>query len=142
MHYCRQPKHMKLKLAVVLLMVAALTLGFFVGRFHAGSYVQHRDAEHEVTEAVELAVPGTETSAALQATLGVRAIEFIDSGDTQQAVQLLSGPIALYYTLYAPGRNDERSAKLRGLIEELARTNHVVAARISEASNMSLLKKP
>jgi hypothetical protein len=133
---------MKLKLAVVLLMVAAIALGFFVGRFHAGSYAQHRDAEHEVTEAIDLAVQGTETSAALQATLGVRAIEFIDSGDTQQAVQLLSGPIARYYTLYPLGRNDERSEKLRGLIEELARTNQVVAARITEISNMSSLKKP
>jgi hypothetical protein len=33
----RQRKQMKLKLAVVLLMVTATALGFFVGRFHAGS---------------------------------------------------------------------------------------------------------
>jgi hypothetical protein len=88
-------------------------------------------------------VEGTEISEALQATVGARAIELIGAGDTQQAVQLLSGPIARYYALYsAAGRNDERSTKLRALIEQLARTNQVVAARITELSNTSLLKKP
>ena len=133
---------MKLKLAVVLLMVAGIALGFFVGRFYGGSYVHNRGAEREAAEAVELAVQQADSSTALQAALGVRAIEFIGSGETQQAVQLLSGPIARYYTSYSAGRDDERSAKLRAAIEELARTNSVVAARITELSNLSSLKTP
>ncbi len=118
--------------------IVSLLLGLAIGCYIGFRYCER----HTTNEAVDLMVQGTETSAALQATIGVRAIELIDSGDTQQAVQLLSGPIAHYYTLYAPGRSDERSAKLRGLIEELARTNQVVGARITEISNMSLLKKP
>jgi hypothetical protein len=119
--------------------IVSLLLGLAIG-----CYIGHRDYDrHTTNEAVDLMVQGTETSEALQATIGARAIEFIGAGDTQEAVQLLSGPIARYYTLYsATGRNDERSTKLRDLIEQLARTNQVVAARITEISNMSLLKKP
>ena len=76
------------------------------------------------------------------AARAVRAVQFIELGDTQRAVQLLSGPIAHYYSLYGDDhRNDQRS-KVRALIEQIARTNQVVAARIAEASTNTQFKTP
>lgn len=117
---------------------ASLLLGLVMGW-----YIEHRRAAHEKTEIVQQMVEGLESSDGEHAARAVRAIQFIDSGDKQQAVQLLSTPVAHYYALYADaGRNDERSAKLRALIEQLARTNQVVAARIAESSTNYRVKKP
>jgi hypothetical protein len=87
-------------------------------------------------------VEGIESSDCEHAARAARAIELIGSGDVQQAVKLLSHPVANYYTLYREeSMHNERSAKLRGVIEELARTNQVVAAQIIEISNYQL-KRP
>jgi hypothetical protein len=116
----------------------SLLLGLVIGW-----YFEHRHSEREKTEIVQQMVQGTETSAALGATIAARAIQLIESGEAQQAVQLLSSPVAHYYSLYADTvRTDERSTKLRALIEQLARTNQVVAARIAEASNAARIKTP
>jgi hypothetical protein len=73
-----------------------------------------------------------ESSDALAAATSIRAIGLIESDDTQKAVQLLSRPIAHYYYIYADtGTNDERSTKLRGLIEQLISTNKIVADAIT-----------
>jgi hypothetical protein len=117
--------------------VAALLVGLGIGW-----YIGHRDYDrHTTNEAVALAVQGAESSDALTAALWARAIQFIESGQTQQAVQLLSGPVAHYYALYGDTvSNDERSMKLRALIQELASSNQVVSARIAEASNAAKIK--
>lgn len=104
----------------------------------SGWYFKHRRAEHQKSEIVEQMSQGAEASRLAEAVRDARAIELIASGDTQQAVQLLSGPIARYYTLYpAAGRDDERSTKSRALIERLARTNQIVATRLSEMQEPS-----
>ena len=85
-------------------------------------------------------VDGSESSDGEHAARAIRAIQLIQSGETQQAVQLLSGPIANYYSEYgASGVNDRRS-KLRSLVEELAKTNQLVAARLAEASSNSQVR--
>ena len=127
---------MKLKLAVVLLMLAAVALGFFIGRFQADSYVQHRHAEHEMTEtemreAVEQAMQTERSSSGVQAARDVRAIELIESGETQRAVQMLCQPIAEYYYSYAIDAGTDRERKLRAMIEQLVSTNKIVAAEIT-----------
>jgi hypothetical protein len=65
------------------------------------------------------------------AALATETIGYIDSGETQRAIEHLSVPIAHYYTEFAyhPSTNDDL-IKLRDSIEQLARTNAVVAARI------------
>jgi len=67
------------------------------------------------------------------ASLSANAIQCIDSGKTQEAVQWLSFPIANYYRDYGSlaGTNTQR-IKLVARIEQLARTNQTVAALIKK----------
>ena len=99
-----------------------------------GWYVEHRHSEHEKTEIVQQLVEGIESSDGEKAGRAVLAIQAIDSGDKQRAVQLLSHPVARYYSFYSDVGANERRKKLIVMIEELARTNQVVAARIAEFS--------
>jgi hypothetical protein len=116
----------------------SLLLGLVIGW-----YIEHRRAEHEKTKIVSQMVQDTEDFERERAARAARAIQLIDSGDKQQAVQLLSTPIAYYYSLHADaGRKDDRSTKVLALIEQLARTNQVVAARIAESSNAARIKTP
>ena len=116
----------------------SLLLGLVIGW-----YIEHCHAERDKTEIVKVMVQGTESSVALGATTAASVIQLIESGEVQQAVQLLSSPVAHYYPLYADTvRTDERSTKLRALIEQLAKTNQVVAARIAEVSNAARIKTP
>ena len=122
---------MKVLIAVSLSMLLGLAIGWHFGRRHF---------EHEKTQIADQMVQGYESSDRERAIRAVRAIESIQSGDTQQAMQFLSTPIAHYYTLYTePGNNQERRSETRALIEQLARTNQVVAARIAEfAGNLKI----
>ena len=79
-------------------------------------------------------VAGIESSDGEKAARAVRAIEAIDSGDSQGAVQLLSHPIANYYLLYSGVGTNDRRKRVITMIEQLARTNQIVAARIAEFS--------
>jgi hypothetical protein len=131
---------MKLKIAVVLLMIAAMSIGFFIGRFYAGSFLQRGHAapgltEAEIAEAVEQAEQARESSTGVEAARDVRAIEFIESGETKRAVQLLSHPIAEHYHSYAVNADTERRRKLRAAIEELASTNKIVADELSNQAH-------
>jgi hypothetical protein len=74
-----------------------------------------------------------EGSDALMASMGARTISLIDSGQGQQAVQMLSFPIASYYYVYASSEfTNEQRLKLRALIDGLASTNQIVAAQIAK----------
>jgi hypothetical protein len=77
---------------------------------------------------------GIESSEGEQAARAVRAIQAINSGDAKGAVQLLSHPIAYYYLLYSDLDTNDRRKRMITMIEQLARTNQVVAARIAEFS--------
>ena len=106
----------------------------------AGWYVEYRHGEREKTEIVQQMMEGTESSDGEHAARAARAIQLIDSGETQQAVQLLSGPVACYYSIYEAASTNDRRSKVRSLIEELARTNQVVASRLAEAATNSQIK--
>ena len=62
-----------------------------------------------------------------EAARDVRAIKLIESGETQNAVQMLSRPIPQYYYLYAIHAGTDRQRKMRAMIEELVSTNKIVA---------------
>jgi hypothetical protein len=118
--------------------VVLLLLGVAIGW-----YVEQRHAKHEMTQIVQQMVAGGESSDRVGALRAVRAIESIQSGDTSNAVQILSAPVADYYTLYTEaGSKQERRAETRAIIEHLARTNQVVAARIAEFVTNSQIKTP
>jgi hypothetical protein len=70
---------------------------------------------------------------AIAAIFAVNTIPLIESGQTQNAVRMLSFPIARYYSIYTTKfyTNDVR-LKLRAKIEQLASTNQIVAAQIKE----------
>jgi len=111
--------------------VVSLLLGMAIGW-----YAERRHFGHEKTQIVDQMVEGGESADREHAVRAVRAIESIQSGDTQKAVQILSTPVAHYYTLYTEaGSKEERRAETRALIEQLAKTNQIVAARISELSS-------
>jgi len=103
--------------------VASMLLGLIIGW-----YVGHAHTKPEATAVVEQMLETTESSDAAEAIRDVRAIGLIQSGESQRAVQLLCTPIANYYSFYGShtDKNEQRS-KLRFLIEDLIRTNKIVA---------------
>jgi hypothetical protein len=101
----------------------------------AGWYFEHRQAEHEMTDAVK----HIQIHNRQEAAIDLRAIELIQSGDTHRVVQLLSIPIASFYAWnmnlihndkVAVPWNNEVTKSLLTQIEQFARTNQVVAAQI------------
>ena len=109
--------------------VISLLLGLAIGW-----YVERCHSEHEKTEIVQQMVEGIESSDGEHAGRAVLAIQAIDSGDAQRAVQLLSHPVARYYSFYSNVSTNDRRNKIIAMIEQLARTNKVVSARIAEFS--------
>ena len=117
------------RMRTLLTSVISLFLGLGVGW-----YIGHRQAFYYVPEIAREAVAGIESSDGEEAARAVRAIQAIDSGDAQGAVQWLSHPIAHYYLLYSDLDRNDRRQRMIALIEQLARTNQIVAARIAEFS--------
>ena len=126
---------MKLKLAVALLMIAAMSIGFFIGRFHAGGAAEPSHTGPQLSDVVAQMVETMESSSGVEAARDVRAIEFIESGETKTAVQLLSRPIAEHYHSYAVNADTERRRKLRAAIEQLASTNKIVADELTNQAH-------
>lgn len=122
----------------VIVATVALVLGLGLGWY----FERHR-AEREKTEIVQQMVEGGESSDRLLAVMAARAIQMVESGQPKQAVEMLASPVAHYYAVYAgAGTREERRAETRALIEQLAKSNQVVAARIAELSANSEAKKP
>ena len=106
-----------------------------------GWYCEYHRAGREKTQIVQQLVEGSESSDREHAIRAARAIQLIESGQSQQAVQLLASPVAHYYTLYSgAGTSEERRSEARALIEQLAKTNQIVAAQIAEASTNSQMR--
>jgi hypothetical protein len=119
---------MKLFVASAASLILGLGLGWYFG---------HHRAEQERTGIVKQVVDGGESSDRERAIRAARAIQLIESGQPQQAVQILASPVAHYYTSYgSAGTKDERRAETRALIEQLAKSNQVVAAQIAELSTI------
>ena len=116
-------RSMKILLTSVISLFLGLGIGWYIG---------HRQAIYYVPEATREALAAIESSDGEKAARAVRAIQAIDSGDAQGAVQLLSSPIASYYSEYSKLRTDDRRERVIALIEQLARTSQIVAARIRE----------
>jgi hypothetical protein len=106
--------------------VVTLLLGLLAGR-----YFEHRHAEREMTDVINQMQQPIESSEQVHALRAVRAIQMIDSGESSNAVQLLSRPIADYYYFHAElTHNDERTKDVLAMIERLAITNALIAEAI------------
>ena len=115
----------------------ALLLGYMVGW-----HVEHRRAQQRETEIAQRVRQGMESFDAERAARAVRAIEAIESGEGRKALQLLRPPIADYYSLYAEHQRGAQGSNTLVMIEELARTNQLVAAWIAAASTNAQTKTP
>ena len=114
---------MKILVASVTSLFLGLMFGLCIGRVHA---------KREMTEAVQQMLQTVESSAGAEAGRDARAIGLIQGGETQQAVHLLCTPIAYYYDIYENDIvKDERRSRVRALIEELVRTNTIVAEEMT-----------
>jgi len=79
---------------------------------------------------------GREASERLDAVRGIRAIECIDAGNTQRAIEVWLRPIADFYSQYANlTHNDNLTKELLTKIEQFSKTNQVVAERIRASTN-------
>jgi hypothetical protein len=112
--------------------VISLLVGLAMGGYLGYSYYER----HITNLAVQELADGKESSDRLEAAKGVRAIELIQTGNTQQAIEMFSIPIADFYSSYVDlTHNDKRTKELLAQIEGCARTNQVVAAQIKMQMN-------
>ena len=96
-----------------------------------GWHLEHRHSRHEGDEAAAQFMQATKSSDREQAARDVQAIELIESGETQKAVQMLSRPIGYYYYLYAADIDTNLDLKTRAMIDLLASSNQIVAAEMT-----------
>jgi hypothetical protein len=116
---------MKTFIASVISVLVGLAIGWHFGYRYCD--------RHTSNEAMQAMVESLESHDALMASMSARTISLIDSGQDQQAVQILSFPIASYYYVYASSAfTNEQRLKVRALIDGLASTNQIVAAQIAK----------
>jgi uncharacterized protein YneF (UPF0154 family) len=119
---------MKTFLVPAVCLLVGLAIGFFAG--------DRYNERHVTNEAVELMMSGREASERLDAVRGIRAIECIDAGNTQRAIEVWLRPIADFYSQYANlTHNDNLTKELLTKIEQFSKTNQVVAERIRASTN-------
>jgi len=113
---------------IIVISLVSLLIG--VG---AGWYFGYTRPVAQVARELHQETDDDQLSSAAAAVFATEAVSCIDSGETQKAVQFLSLPIAHYCVVFAhhPSTN-EGQLKLRARIDELARTNQVVAAQITK----------
>jgi len=111
----------------------ATSIIFLLIGLAVGSYIGYRYCDrHTSNVAMQAMVESLESHDALMASVSAQTIRLIDSGQDQQAVQMLSLPIASYYYVYASSTfTNEQRLKLRVMIDTLASTNRTVAAQIA-----------
>jgi len=86
---------------------------------------------HRTSKASQQMVQLMDSDSRLEAARGVRAIELIQSGDTQQAIQMFCIPVADFYAGYARlPHNDDKTKKLLSWVEQIVSTNAIVAGAI------------
>jgi hypothetical protein len=97
----------------------------------AGWYFERQHAERKMTDVVEQMQQPVESGDREHAARAVRAIQMIESGDSSNAVRLLSRPIVDYYQFHANlTHNDKLTRDVLALIEQLASTNTQIADEI------------
>lgn len=120
---------MKTFVAMAVGLLAGLAVGWVGGYFY--------NDMHTPSQVVSTMVQGTESPDAAAAGRSVRAIELIESGQTEKAVRMLSRPIAEYYSSYASHPDTDLRRKTRAMIEELIATNKTVAFEVTNESGMT-----
>jgi hypothetical protein len=128
---------MKTPIIALVSLLAGIGVGWYVGsRPNADVARENRDVRQTINDIGNV----EESYSAGAASISVSAVQAIDSGKTDEAVQWLSFPISTYYRDYGnrdhAGTNAQR-VKLASRIEQLARTNEVVRDRIKKVEGPS-----
>jgi hypothetical protein len=107
------------------------TIALLVG-MAIGSCIGYRYYEmHIISETTKQTMEMVESFDRLEAARGIRAIELIEAGNTNQAIEMFSIPIASFYSEYLNlTHNDKQTKDLLARVEQFAQTNQVVAAQI------------
>jgi hypothetical protein len=122
-----------------LLIASFLSLAFGV---IVGWHFEHRHVQREMTAFGAQMVESGEAFDRLEAARGIRAIELIEAGDTNQAVEMFTIPIAFFYSVHRDlTHNDERTKVLLAKIEQFVQTNHAVAKQIKPETNRGEVNK-
>jgi hypothetical protein len=117
-----QVAHVKTIPASIVCLLVGSAIGLLVGyRYHD---------RHVMNEAVRQMVDGIESADGAHAAEATRVVEFIQAGESSNAMRMLSRPIADYYQQYAVRPDTDRRQRLRAMIEQLASTNQVVSDAI------------
>jgi hypothetical protein len=107
--------------------VICLALGVTIGW-----YIERNHREQVLTEGLAQGLQAIERCEAVEAARNVHAVTLIQSGQNDKAVQFLATQIAHYYNIYSgTALEDTNGPRLRILIEELVKTNEIVAAEMS-----------
>jgi hypothetical protein len=114
---------MKTAIVSLVSLLIGIGVGWYFG-YSRPNAVTMRDLRHEEA--------GYEVDDIRSAAFAVGAINRIDAGNTQEAVQWLSQPIADFWShcQINPGTNEER-LKLLSAIQKLSQTNQIVAAHLT-----------
>lgn len=117
---------MKTCVASIVFLLAGLAGGYFAG--------YHRGKDYTTSMAWAASLQSYIQNDAAAASVSVRAVELIDSGQNQEAIQELAVPIGHFYYLYTVGAytNIGVDMMLRARIEQLASTNQIIAAQIAK----------
>jgi hypothetical protein len=115
--------------------IITLLIGVLIGG-GIGWHFGYKKSDAELASAVREQLESDERGQAVAAMFAAQTVKYIDSGDTQKALQTLSFPIASYYSVYAirSGTNAER-LKVRSYIDQFAASNQIVAAQIAKELN-------
>ena len=98
----------------------------------AGSVLTLRHADHEIAKMVATMRLPIEASDRFEAVRGMCAFGFIQSGDSSNALRVLSQPIVDYYYFNAKlTNNDERTKATLASIERFSRSNQFIADAIT-----------
>lgn len=118
---------MKLFLGIAIGLIVGVALGWIAGYVHP-----NRKAIRQLERYTEKVRRDREPEGTTTAVYAIKGVQLIAAGMTNEAIKVLSHPIARYYEFYASdlGTNQYRR-RMREVIDELARTNQIVSESLA-----------
>ena len=111
--------------------IIGLVIGIVVG-WLAGYVHPNRKDMRRLERYTEKVQKEREPDSTATVIYSIKGVQLIAAGLTNEAIEILSHPIARYYQSYAanPGTNEYRR-RMRQVIDDLARTNLIVGASLA-----------
>ena len=117
---------------ITIVSAVCLLIGLLIGL-----RLEHRHAEQEDIQIVDQFTQAYDSKASEEAARDVLAIGYVESGDKQNAAQLLSTAVAEFYCGYVRlPHNRKQTIQVLARIEQVASTNHIVADEITNQMHL------